>query len=166
MVCVKPIPELFACSTLAKVAAGDSCASLVEQYNTTFYGLMNSNGQLDCGNLQPGQQICVQTLPLSCTSTHYVESQTTCEEIANASNISTDELLFYNPHINCNSIAIHSSVCTSVAKLRPMDKINIQLASAVVLQIQETRPAILKHYNMFLEMLTRRVKVALITTGR
>ncbi|KAI8579136.1 hypothetical protein K450DRAFT_244058 [Umbelopsis ramanniana AG] len=146
IMCIKPRASP-GCNLVAKVQSGDTCTSMAAQYNITLFALHQTNPSLDCQNLNAGQQICVESPVITCSRIHYISSNTTCTAIAAASNITMDQLKFYNPTIDCSNIFIGSIICTSIERI---EAINFQLMSSLVPHLATLKKNIQNEYNAYL----------------
>jgi LysM repeat protein len=80
---------------------------------------LSLNPNLNCQNLQAGQQICVPTIdqpinpnpPSTCTNFYTVFPGDTCDSIASAFRTTVQNLLSLNPNLNCQSLPIGQQIC-------------------------------------------------------
>lgn len=111
----------FAVKTCARkytVKAGDICDGISAAQNVSTYQLSAANtGIIDseCSNLVPGTDICIGYTGEDCSTTHVVQTDDTCEQIASNFNINSTILYMNNPQINadCTNIYIGEVLCTS-----------------------------------------------------
>ncbi|KAI9287967.1 hypothetical protein BC943DRAFT_180762 [Umbelopsis sp. AD052] len=120
---------------------------MAAQYNITLFILHQTNPSLDCKNLYSGQQICVEPPAITCSGFHRITSETTCPKIAAASNITLDQLSFYNPTYDCKNVFIGTFVCTSI---KTIEATNFQLISSLVPHLAPLNQNIQIEYSAYL----------------
>ncbi|KAJ7654787.1 hypothetical protein B0H17DRAFT_1163488 [Mycena rosella] len=100
------------------VQQGDICDSISAANNVSTYQLKTINaGYIDagCGNLIPGDDICIGYAAEDCSTTYVVVPDDTCEAITAAHGIADEILRTNNPQINaeCDNIYIGEVLCVS-----------------------------------------------------
>jgi len=100
------------------IQAGDICDSISAAKNVSTYQLATINaGVIDsgCGNLAPGNKICLGYEGEDCSTTYIVVKDDTCEGIQSKSGVNSTILRENNPQINeeCSNIYIGEVLCTA-----------------------------------------------------
>ena len=93
------------------VQAGDTCWGIAQKHNLTVSDLQLLNLKVNCNNLQIGQQLCVEKMTLL-QDFYTIKSGDTCLDISKQNSISEEQLLKYNPGLNCNDLQINQTIYT------------------------------------------------------
>ncbi|KAF7303686.1 hypothetical protein MIND_00598000 [Mycena indigotica] len=117
-VAVTPLEERDDCNRWYTIQENDICDSISAAHNVSTYQLatVNSNDiDKDCGNLVPGNRLCLGYGNEDCTSTYVVRPNDTCEQITAQFSIGSDVLYANNPLIDakCENIYIGQVLCVS-----------------------------------------------------
>lgn len=113
-ICI-PYPDVPDCPEgfIYTVEPGDTIYTIAAEFDVTPGEILAANPQITDPNLiYPGQQICIPEAP-ECDGTIYtVKSGDTLMKIANANDLTLDELLAANPQItNPNQIFVGQEIC-------------------------------------------------------
>ncbi|KXN85107.1 hypothetical protein AN958_11684 [Leucoagaricus sp. SymC.cos] len=112
-----PVAALAAdCARKYTVKEGDICDSISAANKVSTYQLAVVNhGHVDsaCGNLIPGDSICLGYSGEDCTNTYVVQDNDTCDAINAAHGLNSTILYHNNPQINqaCDNIYIGEVLC-------------------------------------------------------
>ncbi|CAI5534267.1 unnamed protein product, partial [Closterium sp. Naga37s-1] len=87
---------------------GDTCEWVLSMFGITAADLAALNPDLNCTQLVPGQQLCMDQgtpLPLSCTSYYTVNPGETCNDVMVKAQppLTALQLYSYNPGIICSA---------------------------------------------------------------
>ncbi|KAH9954329.1 hypothetical protein BC827DRAFT_1379516 [Russula dissimulans] len=111
------------CTRTYTVEPGDTCYGISEANDVPSYQLAVLNPGIDavCDNLIPGQLLCLETTTMHCESTHTVEENDTCIDLANEYHISLNRLYHNNPQLNseCTNLIIGEVVCVDDKRVMP-----------------------------------------------
>ncbi|CAM0141696.1 unnamed protein product [Umbelopsis sp. WA50703] len=135
------------CGQITKVTSDDTCSSIAMANDLSTFALEQLNPQLMCDELTSGQDICVDPPPTSCNSFYYIQASTNCTAIATGSNITMDQLNFYNPTLNCSNVNVGQVVCTGI---NPLSSVNLQFLSTIVPAVSKGNSNITAQYNEYL----------------
>lgn len=112
-----------ACVRQYSVNAGDTCNSICAAQGVSTYQILAINPDIDyaCGNLMPGQSICLGTEGADCTTTYVVQPGDTCLGIEAQHGINSTQLYTNNPNIDENCFDIYSGevLCVAPGYLAP-----------------------------------------------
>lgn len=112
--CLSSPISITDCSQYYIVATGDLCVNIAQKYNIDLNTLLSYNIGLNCNNLQIGQQICVvggESDP--CMKSYSVVAGDICWNIASSNGLTLDQLLSYNPGLDCSNLKIGQELCLS-----------------------------------------------------
>lgn len=107
-----------ACSAYYSVKYGDICYTIAQNNGLTLDTFLSFNPNINCYNLQLGQQVCISAgsgndNSGSCSKYYTVISGDICWNIALRSGLTLDQLLSYNPGLNCYALQIGQQICLS-----------------------------------------------------
>ncbi|CAI7816405.1 unnamed protein product [Closterium sp. NIES-53] len=122
------------CTNTYTVRPQDSCTSIANAYfNGSLTSLMASNPGLSCKRLFKSEQICLQMVTasttssatsLDCTGWYRVMQGDTCPSIWNAANLTMSMFLSINPGIQCQApyLVVGQQVCIDSPVLTTMQR--------------------------------------------
>ncbi|KAF9037060.1 hypothetical protein BJ165DRAFT_1353798 [Panaeolus papilionaceus] len=94
------------CSRSYTVVAGDYCNKIAREQGVSTYQLFHVNDGIinsECTNLWVDQEICLGITGDDCTDVHEVVENDTCSDIADANEITVQDILTTNnKDANCN----------------------------------------------------------------
>ncbi|PVF94642.1 hypothetical protein CPB86DRAFT_634132 [Serendipita vermifera] len=99
---------------------GDTCSSIASQYGIVPSYISMANSFVNCDDIWVGTPICVPsfypgTFDPPCQETYTSIHGDTCSTIANKySELSGDEILIANPHLNCDDIWAGTPICIPI----------------------------------------------------
>ncbi|OUM61503.1 hypothetical protein PIROE2DRAFT_12505 [Piromyces sp. E2] len=100
------------CTAHIVVKPGDNCLNYIHNNNVemTLESLLYLNPLLDCNNLQVNDKVCIEGVDLSddpAEATYIVQSQDTCEIIAEKLNLTVRILKNYSfGELDCNQLRV------------------------------------------------------------
>jgi chitinase len=97
------------CSQYYRVISGDICYGIAQRFNIDLNTLLSLNNGLNCNTLQIGQQICV--VGDACAKSYTIVAGDICWNIANNNGLTVDQLISYNPGLDCSNLQIGQVVC-------------------------------------------------------
>ncbi|KAI0045935.1 carbohydrate-binding module family 50 protein [Auriscalpium vulgare] len=107
------------CARNYTVVQGDVCDSISAAHNVSTYQLAVANPQIsdDCGNLVPGDNLCLGWAGEDCTTTYVVKQDDSIEAISGAAGVNSTVFLLNNPQIDSDgdNLYIGEVVCTSTS---------------------------------------------------
>ncbi|KIJ94064.1 carbohydrate-binding module family 50 protein [Laccaria amethystina LaAM-08-1] len=111
------------CARTYTVQEGDYCDKISAANNVSTYQLAVVNRSIDpgCGNLLPGQTLCLGNTGEDCSETHQVQADDTCERIIANHGLNSTLLFSNNPQIHqaCENIYIGEVLCIAEAVHAP-----------------------------------------------
>jgi len=117
------LAQSASCTRTYTVKAGDFCDSISAMNNVSTYQLaaVNPTIDADCGNLLPGQSLCLGTAGQDCATTYVVQANDECDAISAANSINSTILLLNNPQIeeDCSNIYSGEVLCVAGSVLVP-----------------------------------------------
>ncbi|RUS32822.1 hypothetical protein BC938DRAFT_474160 [Jimgerdemannia flammicorona] len=115
--------------TLAAPAA--TCTTVASKAKITEKVLAQLNPKYDCKKIKVGDKLCIQAVgskaPSSvqssaapkCFSWHTISSGESCWSISKDAGITQDNLVKYNPGLNCSTIQPGQKICTAISSAAP-----------------------------------------------
>lgn len=104
-----------ACTHWYKVKENDTCWAIANyQAQVTLEDFKAMNPTLSCHRLQIGDHACLAPVPEyvpGCDSYVKVKSGDTCNSLAQASNLTLEQLLGINKLLNCSSLQLNTRIC-------------------------------------------------------
>ncbi|CAI5497984.1 unnamed protein product [Closterium sp. Naga37s-1] len=102
------LTSISGCTVPLTISQGDTCEWVLSMFGLTEADLAALNPDLNCTQLVPGQQLCMDQgtpLPLSCTSYYTVNPGETCTDVMAKAQppITALQLYSYNPGIICSA---------------------------------------------------------------
>ncbi|KAJ8487372.1 hypothetical protein ONZ51_g4230 [Trametes cubensis] len=106
------------CSRTHIVGEGEICDDIAEKTSTPTLQILNANlGVIDpaCENLEIGRSICLGFVGQDCSVVHVVQSDDTCDKIADDAGTSVAIILANNANINgdCTNLVEGDVLCAS-----------------------------------------------------
>ncbi|CAI5969235.1 unnamed protein product, partial [Closterium sp. NIES-64] len=100
--------SITGCTVPLTISQGDTCEWVLSMFGITAADLAALNPDLNCTQLVPGQQLCMDQgtpLPLSCTSYYTVNPGETCNDVMVKAQppLTALQLYSYNPGIICSA---------------------------------------------------------------
>lgn len=114
-----------------EIKNGDTLYSIAQKFNTTLEAILTSNPGINPDMLYVGQIICIAENPpsiIGCPSlnTYVIQNGDTLYNIANAFNVTLQDLLSVNPNINPNNLYEGAVICLPIAPTPLSITISIQ----------------------------------------
>lgn len=106
-----------ACQSWYTVKSGDTCSYIINYYGQSSTQFTQNNPNINCNNLQAGQSICLgypvqdSIYEQKCQSYHTVKNGDSCQSIQDAFNQDKNTFAVLNPTINCNNLAVGTTIC-------------------------------------------------------
>ncbi|CAI7898027.1 unnamed protein product [Closterium sp. NIES-54] len=102
------LSSITGCTVPLTISQGDTCEWVLSMFGITAADLAALNPDLNCTQLVPGQQLCMDQgtpLPLSCTSYYTVNPGETCNDVMAKAQppITALQLYSYNPGVICSA---------------------------------------------------------------
>ncbi|KAH7415912.1 hypothetical protein KP509_14G065800 [Ceratopteris richardii] len=111
--------------TIYTVKTGDTCYDISQANGVSLEDFLSWNPRINCNNLQTGQEVCISQPresppsppsgppPIGSCIVYSVKTGDSCYDISQASGISLEEFLRWNPGIDCDNLQVGQEVCIS-----------------------------------------------------
>ncbi|KXS09209.1 hypothetical protein M427DRAFT_248255 [Gonapodya prolifera JEL478] len=99
------------CFKAHTISAGDTCYNLGIANNSTVQDLINLNSNMNCDNLPIGGRLCLYGTTLPCSKPYVVQGGDYCELIADGAGVTFDNLLLFNPGLDCDNFFVGDVLC-------------------------------------------------------
>ncbi|KAJ3415564.1 hypothetical protein HDV05_004615 [Chytridiales sp. JEL 0842] len=96
--------------------AGDTWLSLATANSLSVAQLQKMNPYVPRGSLPVDELICVQRFAPDCTQRHTSQSGESCMGIAYSYQMTLDQLITYNPEVDCWNLAVSTELCVNVER--------------------------------------------------